>query len=123
MGLPFGGPYAPDLPRALMGEGLARAAAVGSYLRALLKGRAESFAAGLYLQRHAPLTEEDRAEAARARDVARPARDGQTMPTRSRSHGVPQPQMLTGWLGAAPPEREERPRPVDNEGLRRRSAA
>ena len=41
---------------------LARAAAVGSYLRALLEGRAESFAAALYLRRHAPLTAADEAE-------------------------------------------------------------
>ena len=79
--LPFGGPYAPGPPHAPADEQgptralLARAAAVGSYLRALLEGRAESFAAALYLRRHAPLTAADEAEAARARDAAGRLRD------------------------------------------------
>jgi len=79
--LPFGGPYAPVPPHAPADEQgptralLARAAAVGSYLRALLEGRAESFAAALYLRRHAPLTAADEAEAARARDAAGRLRD------------------------------------------------
>ena len=79
--LPFGGPYAPGPPHAPADEQgptralLARAAAVGSYLRALLAGRAESFAAALYLRRHAPLTAADEAEAARARDAAGRLRD------------------------------------------------
>ena len=79
--LPFGGPYAPGPPHAPTDEQgptralLARAAAVGSYLRALLEGRAESFAAALYLRRHAPLTAADEAEAARARDAAGRLRD------------------------------------------------
>ena len=74
--LPFGGPYAPGPTHAPADERsprgvlLARAAAVGCYLRVLLEGRAESFAAALYLQRYAPITAADETEATRARDAA-----------------------------------------------------
>ena len=74
--LPFGGPFAPGPPHAPTDERspkgvlLARAAAVGCYLRVLFEDRAESFAAALYLQRHAPITAADEAEVTRARDAA-----------------------------------------------------
>ena len=61
-------PHAPTDERSPKGVLLARAAAVGCYLRVLFKDRAESFAAALYLQRHAPIAAADEAKATRARE-------------------------------------------------------